>query len=182
MSISGFTVGIVCHNTYRYLDLFFPGRTFHVVMKKVVLDQLVCSPMYISTFFATMAFLEDSSIKQFVDEMNQKAWKLYVAECAIWPPAQETKHLSRVSDANLTSNAGGWIGNFMIQATIIKVENWVQPCFNRLQGPSCSDQSQDVPFFRRREYNNWTNVKRIEGSASWRKTSDWLSLSRHSIH
>ncbi|XP_063235875.1 mpv17-like protein 2 [Bacillus rossius redtenbacheri] len=88
MSASGLTVGIVCHHLYKYLDRTFPGRAVSTVLKKVLIDQLVSSPLCIGTFFATLAYLEGASAGELVEEVRQKGWRLYFADCAIWPPAQ----------------------------------------------------------------------------------------------
>lgn len=88
MSISGLTVGIFCHAWYRYLDKFIPGYSMRIVIKKVAVDQFVASPICISTFFLTLAALENTSTEDFIKEVKNKAWKLYAAEWMIWPPAQ----------------------------------------------------------------------------------------------
>ncbi|XP_060519299.1 mpv17-like protein 2 [Cylas formicarius] len=88
MTLSGTTVGVVCHYWYRYLDRSLPGYTIRIVIKKVIIDQLVGSPMCISTFFLTIAFLEGSTKEEFYEEVKHKAWRLYAAEWMIWPPAQ----------------------------------------------------------------------------------------------
>ncbi|XP_003702192.1 mpv17-like protein 2 [Megachile rotundata] len=88
MAISGMSIGIVCHYWYKYLDAKIPGRTITVVLKKVVIDQLVCSPLCIAMFFLTLGILEKSSWSELKTEIINKAHKLYVAEWVIWPPAQ----------------------------------------------------------------------------------------------
>ncbi|XP_017462692.1 PREDICTED: mpv17-like protein 2 [Rhagoletis zephyria] len=88
MGISGMGVGAICHYWYKFLDSRMPGRTIGIVMKKIVLDQFICSPLYISAFFLTMGALEDKSLKETWQEMKDKAWKLYAAEWMVWPPAQ----------------------------------------------------------------------------------------------
>lgn len=88
MAISGMSVGIICHYWYKYLDAKLPGRTINIVLKKVVIDQLVCSPVYITIFFLTLAILEKSSWSELKNEIISKAYKLYIAEWIIWPPAQ----------------------------------------------------------------------------------------------
>lgn len=88
MGISGVGVGVICHYWYKFLDRRMPGRTIRIVMQKIVLDQFICSPIYISAFFMTMGALEDKSIEDTWLEMKQKAWKLYAAEWMVWPPAQ----------------------------------------------------------------------------------------------
>lgn len=88
MSVSGCTVGILCHYWYSYLDSKLPGRTIATVAKKVLVDQIICSPVTITVFFVTLALLENSSARQFAEEVRRKAWRLYAAEWVIWPPAQ----------------------------------------------------------------------------------------------
>lgn len=88
MAVSGMTVGIICHYWYKYLDSIMPKRTIGVVIKKVVIDQLICSPLCISTFFLTLGLLEKSSWIDLKNEIKQKAHKLYIAEWIVWPPAQ----------------------------------------------------------------------------------------------
>lgn len=54
-----------------------PGRTLSIVLKKVFWDQMICSPVVISTFFLTLGVLEQSSRAEIVAEIKSKAWKLY---------------------------------------------------------------------------------------------------------
>lgn len=88
MSVSGLTVGILCHYTYHYLDVLFPGRSLKNVFKKVLVDQIVCSPLCIALFFVTLSCLEGFDTKKLRDEIVQKSWRLYFAEWMVWPPAQ----------------------------------------------------------------------------------------------
>lgn len=88
MALSGATVGIVCHYWYKFLDRRLPGRTVGIVAKKVFWDQMICSPIVISTFFLTLGLLERSSKEEIVREIKDKAWRLYAAEWVVWPPAQ----------------------------------------------------------------------------------------------
>lgn len=88
MAISGMSIGILCHYWYNFLDARMAGRTLGIVLKKVVIDQLICSPLCISVFFLTLAMLENSSLAELKDEVRKKAHRLYIAEWIIWPPAQ----------------------------------------------------------------------------------------------
>lgn len=88
MATSGVVVGVICHYWYKFLDKRMPGRTIGIVMKKIVLDQLICSPLYISAFFVTMGILENKKQTEVWEEIKQKAWKLYAAEWMVWPVAQ----------------------------------------------------------------------------------------------
>lgn len=88
MAISGMSVGIICHHWYRFLDGRLPGKTIGLVLKKVLIDQIICSPLCIGIFFLTLAILEKSDWSEFKKEVRNKAHKLYIAEWVVWPPAQ----------------------------------------------------------------------------------------------
>ncbi|XP_057331093.1 mpv17-like protein 2 isoform X2 [Microplitis mediator] len=88
MTISGMSVGLFCHYWYKFLDAKLPGKTVKIVLKKVAVDQLICSPIYIGIFFITLAFLEQKNWSELKTEVKNKAHKLYIAEWIVWPPAQ----------------------------------------------------------------------------------------------
>lgn len=88
MALSGLTVGVACHYWYKFIDARIPGRNFSTVLRKVFWDQIICSPVVISTFFITLGILEQTSKDQIIAEIKEKAWKLYLAEWTVWPPAQ----------------------------------------------------------------------------------------------
>lgn len=88
MGASGVTVGVICHYWYLFLDRRLPGRSMQVVMKKILLDQVICSPLYITAFFITAGLLKGESGPQILEEIKAKAWRLYAAEWMVWPLAQ----------------------------------------------------------------------------------------------
>ncbi|BFF98271.1 mpv17-like protein 2 [Drosophila madeirensis] len=88
MGMGGLTVGVVCHYWYQYLDYRYPNRNIRTVMRKILLDQIICSPFYITVFFITMGLLERQSWEEFREEVMEKAVVLYMAEWTIWPAAQ----------------------------------------------------------------------------------------------
>jgi len=88
MAVSGMSIGVVCHYWYNFLDAKISGRTIGIILNKLILDQLICSPLCISIFFLTLAILEKSSLAELKNEIQTKALKLYMAEWVIWPPAQ----------------------------------------------------------------------------------------------
>ena len=88
MAFSGSTAGFICHHWYILIDRVIVGRTFDMVLKKLTLDQFICSPIVILSFFATVAIFEDDPIANFTDEVRSKFWTLYKAEWVVWPPAQ----------------------------------------------------------------------------------------------
>lgn len=88
MALSGLTVGVVCHYWYKIIDKRMPGRSLSIVLKKVFWDQIICSPIVISTFFLTLGVLESANKEQIMREIREKALRLYLAEWTVWPPAQ----------------------------------------------------------------------------------------------
>lgn len=88
MTIAGLTTGATCHYWYIFLDRWLPGRTFRTIGKKVLLDQIVFSPFWISVYFATLGLLEGSCKEIIKEELLEKGSKIYIAEWIVWPPAQ----------------------------------------------------------------------------------------------
>ncbi|CAH0761284.1 unnamed protein product [Diatraea saccharalis] len=88
MAFSGSAVGVLCHYWYKILDKFIVGKTADMVIKKLLLDQLIFSPIMIMTFFGSLALLEDNPLQNFKEEVRDKFLTLYTAEWMVWPPAQ----------------------------------------------------------------------------------------------
>ncbi|XP_041986777.1 mpv17-like protein 2 [Aricia agestis] len=88
MAFSGAALGVLCHHWYKILDKFIVGKTLDMVTKKLLLDQLIFSPVMIITFFGSLAILEDNPTENFVSEVKDKFVTLYKAEWMVWPPAQ----------------------------------------------------------------------------------------------
>lgn len=88
MGLSGFTAGLICHHWYNILDRVIVGRTLGMALKKLMLDQFVCTPLVIMSFFATVAIFEENPLENFNQEVAEKFWILYKAEWIVWPPAQ----------------------------------------------------------------------------------------------
>ncbi|XP_046968935.1 mpv17-like protein 2 [Vanessa cardui] len=88
MAFSGAAVGVLCHHWYKVLDKFIIGKTFDMVAKKLLLDQLIFSPIMIVTFFGSLALFEKDPVGNFKEEVRDKFVTLYHAEWLVWPPAQ----------------------------------------------------------------------------------------------
>ncbi|KPJ07269.1 Mpv17-like protein 2 [Papilio machaon] len=88
MAITGLTAGVICHHWYIFLDKVIIGKSLEMVIKKLLLDQFICSPLIIFSFFATVAILEENPLESFTHEVQSKFWTLYKAEWFVWPPAQ----------------------------------------------------------------------------------------------
>ncbi|XP_050714500.1 mpv17-like protein 2 [Eriocheir sinensis] len=88
MTCTGVTVGALCHHWYLLLDRRLPGRSMAVVLKKLLVDQLLFSPLCLTVFFLSLGVFRGGGVNEFVSDVQQKGWRLYVAECLVWPPAQ----------------------------------------------------------------------------------------------
>lgn len=87
MGAAGLTTGIVSHYWYILIDIIIPGSTVKAVVKKVLYDQILFSPVNLGVYFGTVAIFE-GSIEQLKEELLEKGSKIYIAEWIIWPPAQ----------------------------------------------------------------------------------------------
>ncbi|ELU02037.1 hypothetical protein CAPTEDRAFT_148624 [Capitella teleta] len=76
------------HYWYLYLDHFLPGRSLHIILKKVFVDQMIMSPMCILSFLGITGYLEGLSAKKISDDLQTKGVALFKAEWIVWPPAQ----------------------------------------------------------------------------------------------
>lgn len=74
------TVGVFCHFWYKLLDNKLPGRSLNLVVKKVLVDQVVASPIVIFLFFATLGVMRHESIDETLEEIKHKFLRLYKAE------------------------------------------------------------------------------------------------------
>ncbi|XP_021346703.1 mpv17-like protein 2 [Mizuhopecten yessoensis] len=88
VAASGLVIGPFCHYWYLFLDKWLPGKTLKIVLKKVMVDQVICSPIYISLFLVTTCMLEKKSWNEIKEETTSKGATLYMAEWIVWPPAQ----------------------------------------------------------------------------------------------
>ncbi|KAL7638135.1 UNVERIFIED_CONTAM: hypothetical protein RMT77_011760 [Armadillidium vulgare] len=108
MTCTGVAVGILCHHWYQVLDQYLPGRSTKVVFLKLVLDQLLFSPVCIFVFISTLNIVKglnllvdkiDSSdsdkleiinkrFVKFKEDLSVKGLQLYLADWVVWPPAQ----------------------------------------------------------------------------------------------
>lgn len=83
MALVGLALGPVQHCFYKYIDLFLPKRTIGTVMRKIVLDQLILSPVAISIFFHGHALLEDGNLDFPNEDMRNKFLTVYLVSFAI---------------------------------------------------------------------------------------------------
>uniref|UniRef100_UPI00398E913C mpv17-like protein 2 n=1 Tax=Pristiophorus japonicus TaxID=55135 RepID=UPI00398E913C len=88
MFATGCLLGPFAHFWYRALDRRLPGRTTHIVLKKVLLDQLIASPIFGVLYFFGMGTLEGHSPVECATEFKSKFWEFYKVDWMVWPGAQ----------------------------------------------------------------------------------------------
>lgn len=78
MAIIGLLQGWPNHVWYTWLDRFLPGKTLMTVAKKIVADQLICSPISSASFFVGCGLLEGCSLTQCWQEYREKFLMVYL--------------------------------------------------------------------------------------------------------
>lgn len=88
VALTGLLIGPFCHFWYLYLDKWLPGRTFRIIAKKLIVDQLICSPVVIGSYLAITSWCEGQRGIALKQELIEKGKTLYKADWVVWPVAQ----------------------------------------------------------------------------------------------
>ncbi|XP_020511714.2 mpv17-like protein 2 [Labrus bergylta] len=88
MFVSGCTMGPPMHYWYAWIDKRFVGTAMTTVCKKVLLDQILASPVMALMYFVGMEVMEGHSLSDGWDEFIGKFWELYRADWCVWPATQ----------------------------------------------------------------------------------------------
>ncbi|KAH8296825.1 hypothetical protein KR054_011753 [Drosophila jambulina] len=88
MVVTGLILGPIQHGFYTVLDRTYTGTTSLVVLKKLILDQLIMSPTYISLFFYITSLLEGLSVKEIHAQLSEKFLYIWAIDCCFFPALQ----------------------------------------------------------------------------------------------
>lgn len=77
----GLAEGPIHHIYYvTFLEKVLPGMDIKTVTKKIFLDQIVASPVFILTFFYGMGTMERKSVPEINHEIKMKALGVYLVK------------------------------------------------------------------------------------------------------
>ncbi|KOX78483.1 Mpv17-like protein 2 [Melipona quadrifasciata] len=81
-----FIAGPVLHGWYKWLDMFYKGKTIKIIVTKLLVDQFILTPPLIALFFISMSSMEGKS--NVFDECKTKFLQTFKTSCMYWLPVQ----------------------------------------------------------------------------------------------
>ncbi|XP_072041004.1 mpv17-like protein 2 isoform X2 [Amphiura filiformis] len=84
----GLLLGPLNHYWYLLLDRVLPGATGRIVAKKVLLDEIIASPIFTTSFFMGVGLLEGNTVGDSFAILRKKFLTVYMMDLMVWPPVQ----------------------------------------------------------------------------------------------
>ena len=84
MGTVGLVQGLPNHIWYTWLDRFLPGKSLITVGKKIVADQVICSPISSASFFVGAGMLEGCSMSEGWEEYKSKFLLVYIVSNCVF--------------------------------------------------------------------------------------------------
>lgn len=88
MFLVGSIQGPINHFFYGWMDRVIKVVDLKNVSKKIILDQLIMSPVCIIAFFYSAGVLEGQSVSECTDELKSKFLTVYRTDWTVWPITQ----------------------------------------------------------------------------------------------
>ncbi|XP_023173987.1 mpv17-like protein 2 [Drosophila hydei] len=88
MFVAGSVQGPFHHFIYNWMDRVMPHRTMRNIINKILIDQIVMSPICILLFFYTVCSLERQTLQATNQELIGKFPYIYLMDWLTWPAAQ----------------------------------------------------------------------------------------------
>ncbi|XP_041476047.1 mpv17-like protein 2 isoform X2 [Lytechinus variegatus] len=84
----GIALGPFNHYWYVYLDRFFPGVAASTVATKIVLDEIIASPVLTISFLVGLGLLEGKPLTECNTMVKEKFPTIWLMDVIVWTPAQ----------------------------------------------------------------------------------------------
>ncbi|CAG9812100.1 unnamed protein product [Chironomus riparius] len=88
LAVVGLSQGPLHHYTYMWMERLLPGNAKSTIVKKIMSDQFIVSPVFILHYFYTSYFLEGRKVTETNELLKDKFLKVYVADWLVWPATQ----------------------------------------------------------------------------------------------
>ncbi|XP_050532063.1 mpv17-like protein 2 isoform X2 [Daktulosphaira vitifoliae] len=88
ISIVGTILGTLQHFFYCQLDKQYPGKEMRIIARKIILDQVLCTPVNIFIFIYGLGLLENNTWTEINKELKEKFTTIFLVDCGVFIPTQ----------------------------------------------------------------------------------------------